>query len=69
MCKKCDKLWGTPTDFCYAKADHNVVDCSSEATNESTEKHLSDDFEEPKFEDSILQKNNKIPPVVLIHVF
>ena len=66
VCKKCDKLWGTPTDSCYTKAEHNVVECTSNALTESTERIK---VEDTNFEDTILQRNNNIPPVVLIHVF
>ena len=66
MCKKCDQLFGTPTDSCYVK-DHNVVECSSDsAEDESIE---ANSVETNAKTTEILQRDNSLPPIVLIHVF
>ena len=66
-CKKCDQLFGTPTDSCYAK-EHNVVDSSSDTCEE--EELLETDFNnEGNVDNAVLQRDNSLPPVILIHVF
>lgn len=69
VCKKCDKLWGTPTDSCFVKT-HNLVEINEDdllyPNNEILDDH-QELVDEP-YED-ILQKDTNFPPVILIHVF
>ena len=69
VCKKCERLWGTPTENCFAKL-HNLQVCD-DADAFSIDK-LSDrvsDDEVSSVDDDIIQRDNKMPGVILIHVF
>ena len=82
MCKKCDSLWGTPTENCFVKS-HSLIDFNEDEvlynTMNDDEKQCNDDNGNendnlllknvPSDDDSILQKDDNIPPVIFIHVF
>ncbi len=72
VCKKCDRKWGLPADECY-KTKHNVIEVDSDddedflfgkAVSRTEDSNLNINNEE----DSILQKDHRQPPVILIHV-
>ena len=78
VCKKCDKLWGTPTENCFVKM-HNLLECDADnedifnicddpdaSNNIIDEKNLND---EEEGDNAIIQRDNKIPGVIFIHVF
>ena len=68
VCKKCDKLWGTPTTDCYRKK-HNLLECKEDIFETLTTENIIDEEYENVSDDDILQRDNKIPGVILIHVF
>ena len=77
VCKKCDKLWGTPTENCFIKM-HNLLECDVDNEDIFNNTNSGDDLDannidEKNVEDdednAIIQRDNKIPGVILIHVF
>ena len=76
VCKKCDKLWGTPTENCFIKM-HNLLECDADNEDIFNNTNSGDDLDANNIDDknvedednAIIQRDNKIPGVILIHVF
>ena len=80
MCKKCDSLWGKPTKDCFVKS-HYLIDFNEDDDlfkKTDTEEDGHDEagendnllYKNVNFNDnSILQKDTKMPPVIFIHLF
>ena len=70
VCKKCERLWGTPIENCFVKK-HNLQACDADAFSNNGLDELSDRVsnDEGSLDNYILQRDNKIPDVILIHVF
>jgi hypothetical protein len=80
VCKKCDSLWGKPTKDCFVKSHHliefneddNMFKKTDTEDDEHDEAGENDDliYKDANFNDnSVLQKDTKMPPVIFIHLF
>ena len=82
MCKKCDSLWGSPTENCFVKS-HSLIEFNEDEIlfnqmNNDDKEYNDDDgdenddliFKDVSFnDDTILQKDTNMPPVIFIHLF
>lgn len=67
VCKKCDQPWGTPSNECFKKK-HTIEEAGSRDTTLTREE--ADVIMRPvEKEDTRLQKNHELPPIIIYHFF